>query len=228
MTLKEKITNLIIDFTDELEGELEFLTSGIDKANIGYSKASEALSEIQAQVQDTKVWAHKERTEIEFEKKTLQEERNRFEQERNAFVLSKDALQAELITKTAEKSRLDRDIKDRETILHSTENLTIVKQELLNELSQLSLVIEEKKSIYKELLVDIEESFNEHRVSTELFQKENEDRIQKIDFQIENIMVREANLAQISKEQNIKENDLRIVEQRWRKIYESKGASFKV
>lgn len=224
MMWQKQITELIHEIEKELvaiEAEIAEKKKLRDTVYQEYTDAQIKLAEA-SQVFDS------------FQKETLAIKRELEDRETAVLVEERrvDTLiyEADIKVEEAKKklANLERDIAIKTAELTAIDIKKSQIKELEQEVSRLTNLTELKVSEIKVLEKKLEQLEKDIEVQNEKFKADNASKVKSIEEALAFIRSEENRLSEKEKALNTKEQDLIIVENRYRKMYDEKGASFKI
>lgn len=224
----ESIVKIAADAASEIRGRIDFFEKEIDfKANELSSLTSNLLA-LEGQAKIVREWSEGEQKKWDKAWQEYQKLIAEFTEQKEKFSSELDSikgLKASLLNSTDSlKKEIEALTKEKETL----ETMTSTKDLLAKDLENINAAVIINRKEQADLISEIAKLQNSLKGAQESFLKANEDVIKKIESDRLSIIEREKTLAEKKKELDAKEGDLKTVEMRWKKIYESKGVGFKI
>jgi chromosome segregation ATPase len=228
MSIKEKIQKLVEQTVDSLEKEIGAVQQQLVSVKDEYLAVIRNLSELEKQAKLVSDWSDEVRAAVSKDQSTLEAEQAEFNSTRDAFLSTYEQQSAQYESLKRQISILDREIDDKSKLASSLTDLLNQKELALGELDNITNDYREKLTLVKELNTSIEKLTESKAKAEENFREVNKDIIAQLEEKKTLLRAEDERLTKKAAELNTKESDLRTVEQRWKKIYETKGVGFKI
>lgn len=228
MDWKNKIKVIVDEMIGAIAADLDAIERQTEEKRAEYKNILSQYTELQKELSQHKSKMIQDIAEIDKERKFVEDQRQLVEEDSRAFAAEATKIQEELIQKRDEISALEKTIAEKKSELKTIAVLESQKEILIKDLDKLSKDSDAKLAQLKEIetaisvqnskLVNVAKEIELVKGTT---LQEIETKLQLIANKERDVVARETNVKQ-------KEADLVTVEKRWKKLYEEKGANFKI
>ena len=228
MELKRKIEALISPLTVELENSFAEAETLLKSKQSEYQELSIAYTELLGEVTSTKDKFEKEKQDIKRAFDEIESESLTLDNEKDVFYSEAQKINESLILKRDEIELLNKEITERKAELKTVEVLTKQKDILTSDLARVNSELTTKGTLIKEAEGKLELAIAATNKEIDRLSTLNAEVEQSLADRTIKVISREQAADAKEKKLNEKEEDLKTIEARWKKLYESKGAGFKI
>ena len=228
MNITETIVKMVQQVVPSIENEIKEVESRLVETKSAYSRGIAELIDVEGKASEVRSWLTREvtgiesaKTEVHNAKLALAQEIKDANEKVESLNYSAEVLKSEII-------HLENNIAVLKSERESIGDIETVKSNILNEVERLNKEASDKSKIVSELEIKITHLTASLSKAESNYLEANKDLIASIEKQSKESREYANQLNDRAKMLDAKEDDLKTVEARWKKLYESKGAGFKI
>lgn len=221
----EAIINPVVYLLEESFAEAEQL---VKNKQVEYRDLSTSYTELLADLTAINDKISKDKEDVARGLGKINADRLQLESDRNNFITEAEKIHTELIEKRDAIELLKKEIEERKSELKTITVLTKQKDVLIAELSKINSELSFKSTQMKEVESKLDIAVKNTNAEINRLSTLNKDIEEALSARTTKVLEREQIVASKEKKLLEKEEDLRTIEGRWKKLYESKGAGFKI
>jgi len=228
MNITETIVKMVQQVVPSIENEIKAVESRLVETKSAYNRGIAELIDVEGKAAEVRSWLTREVTEIEAAKTEIQQARLELSQETSTAQEQVVNASGTVEALKHEFLSLSKKIEELKSERDSIGDIVLIKTGLLEEVSRLNEDATKKSKVVSELTKEIENLTESKSKAESNYLEVNKDIILKIETETKELREYANQLSERSKALDSKEDDLKTVEARWKKLYESKGSGFKI
>lgn len=228
MNITETIVKMVQEVVPGIENEIKRVEQQLKEVQTGYNRALAELIEVNNHASIVKAWSTKEVSTIEAIKSQVNQSEVALEQDINKAREEIASIYTTIRSLNVEKINLESEVKELYAQRDSIAELESIKSALLKDMARLNDEATAKSKIVSGLNTEIERLTESKSKAESNYREANKELIESIALAQVETRERANQLNEQEKALDMKESDLKTVEARWKKLYEGKGAGFKI